>query len=260
MKNHRFVFLLLVSVILAVGIISIVPGKIAFAYDLHEYYPLNEGNNWTYSQTKDGNNYEMVINVSGKEMVGEVECTKIGDLVVAVDSGGIKKYKTTYSPYGPTDSSSTFYEPAMMMFPNIEVGETREYLLNSRTEDAHGVTTVSEEGTLEISLDSIEDVEVQAGKFTGCLKFSSDYIWKEKDNSTAGSHGEDKCTTWLAPGVGEVKSTCFIAEYNPQDNYKEESTVQQELISTSLVTKVIEENREPAVTEIPPQEEINQNQ
>jgi len=257
------------SIILTLGIMSIFAG-ITYAYDLKEYYPLNEGDTWTYSTTKNDQTHETVIKVEGKEMVGEAEGIKMvsseGNYdLLTIDAEGVILHKNVFSAPDGTRSGYVLHNPPQMLFVNLEIGQTKEYKSTSEGVYGPGDPALTENGVFKITLDSVEDIEVKAGKFPGCLKFSSDYTYSEKSVSGSEGHGGDKCTAWLAPGLGMVKSICSSTEYSAKDNSKDEYTIQEELISSSLI-KVPTESREAPVSETPsepkvePQAEAGQNQ
>src|SRR5262245_43330008 len=71
------------------------------AWAQEEYYPLKEGNSWTFQGEVNGKELNLTTKVKGKEKVGEVECfiieTSGGDNTeveyVAVGAKGLTRHK-----------------------------------------------------------------------------------------------------------------------------------------------------------------------
>lgn len=173
---------------------------------LEEYFPLGEGITWNYLQTyQDGRRDYEIYCIGGAEAVnGGVANKRLqfdsGDLeehdysydCMAWTEEGLKMYKRVHS-----DGSYTTYDPAMIQLPPlIRIGETFKHTSKRTEYDADGNVTHSGPYVIELSLESEEDVEVLAGSFTGCLKFSA----AEGDKGN-----QDDLILWLAPRIGEVK-------------------------------------------------------
>lgn len=173
---------------------------------LEEYFPLAEGVTWNYLQTyRDGRrDYEIYCIGSTEAVNGEAANKRLqfdsGDLeehdysydCMAWTEEGLKMYKRVHS-----DGSYTTYDPAMIQLPRvIRIGETFKHTSNRTEYDAGGNVTHSGPYVIELTLEGEEDVEVLAGSFNGCLKFSG----------TEGDEGnQDDLILWLAPRIGEVK-------------------------------------------------------
>lgn len=232
------------SLLFAYGIV-IMLFSFASAYDLKEYFPLGEGNKWSYVATVTGGDKDdyskREIMIIGKEMIGENETVKFiysddENECLALDAEGVKRYK-----FFSLDDYMLF-KPAMMLFPvDLAVGETREYTLEA--EKVHHKVGSAEDttdrenfkGTIQITFESIEDVSVPAGTFTGCLKFSSLCNLEESTH-----YFKEKCISWLASGVGYVKETCQVNEFAAADMGEgEEFTETFELLSASVDGKNI---------------------
>ena len=218
MKVIRLILLHCRIFLFAIGI-AIIFVPLASAYDLKKYYPLDQGNSWTYSVTEDGEITEETIRIKGKEVIAGVESVKIiypdGDYeCMAIDSQGMKMYKAL------DGGESKVFKPALLIFPNIKVGESKKY--SSSAKGYHRTATL----TGEITLESIEDVNVPAGKFQRCLRFSC-----FKESVTDAGYDRDECTIWLAPGVGKIKEISSSVEYDANANETEVSTEASELIS-----------------------------
>lgn len=181
---------------------------LASAYNLEEYYPLAQGNRWAYFEIKDEGMDKKTFRVEGKEIIDGQETTKLldsygGHQCLVLDSQGLKEYKDT-DVYG-----CEIYNPPRMLFPNIEIGESREYSTLAINYGADGTKLGESRMSGKITLESVEDIEVPAGRFTGCLKFSSILEIREEN----GSYKKEDSAIWLAPGLGRVKETCSVTEY-----------------------------------------------
>lgn len=204
------------------------------AYNLNEYYPLSQGNTWTYSVIEDGNGYKETVKIEGIEIIEGAETVRIkyaGDeyTCLAIDSEGIEMYK-----YFDNDEYEMFNPPAIV-FPNIEKGDTKRYSFNSIIYNVKGKKIGEAVIDFLVTLEAVEDVEVAAGKFNNCLKFSTITEWKEKD----GKYERDDCTDWLSRGVGMVKEFCLSTEHDAETKEEEMSTRLSELSSAIVDGKKI---------------------
>ena len=195
------------------GLIVVIPSAETSAskggrkeYLLKQYYPLSEGKTWNYLQTyEDGHkNYEVHC-IGGSGEVDDVTANREYEF----DSGELEYYNYAYNCLAWTkeglktykgvcsDGTYNLYDPPAIVLPRmIRIGEafssegTRTYY------DVDGNETDSWEYSIELTLEGVEDIEVPAGSFDGCLKFSGNEV----------DEGEEAdLTLWLAPGIGEVK-------------------------------------------------------
>lgn len=201
-----------------------------FAYDLKDYFPLGQGNSWRYAVIENGKGYAKTYRVNGKEALSDIETTVVEDSdgaynCFAVDSHGVKQYK-----YSKKDRYGIF-NPERMIFPVLEIGEDAKYITNLEkyTIDGQkiGPTSVVERILLE---SATEEIEVPAGKFNDCLKFS--VLTNSRDFN--GSYATYDCTIWLAPGVGKIKQFCFATEYDEKEDIESSSTEIFELFSGEI--------------------------
>lgn len=205
------------------------------AYDLREYYPLSQGNSWTYSIIEDEESYEETVKIEGKEIVNNVETQKMIYAedeyeCVNLNSEGLKIYKSF------DEDEYEIFEPPKIIFPNdIRMGETKEYLINSLKYNLDGAKIGETKEIGQISLESIEDTDVPAGKFSNCLKFS---IISEQKDADGNCYDKDDCTVWLAPGIGKVKKFCLDTDYDREAN-ESISVEMSELISAVVDGKRI---------------------
>lgn len=217
----------------AIVIILIFPMLIS-AYDLEEYYPLKEGNSWTYMVVYNDNYLRDIFKIEGKEIVKDVETIKMhwekldsyGYTCIAIDSQGAKQYKAVYQE----EDRYELYNPSLLLFPNnIETEESSSYSVNSVIYDINGNKLEETSGNGNIKLDSIEDANVPAGNFKNCLKFSSLITWVESD-----SRYEEDCTFRLAPGIGKVEEFCIITKYDEEGKIIDINTETRQLISAVI--------------------------
>jgi hypothetical protein len=236
----------------------------ALAYDLNEYFPLEDGNTWKYlvkingeiANTNKGSPSE-ILKVKGIEKIGEVETKVVASFLydsqcVFVDSEGVKLYKTS----GRDTSDYNLFDPPKMLYPNIEIGESKEYPINSALYSLLDVLyeDSAEVGSSTINLDSVEEVEVPAGKFSNCLKFTSVSKVGKKEQP---SDTNITSVSWLAPGVGLVKQSSTINQRNRKTDTQETIVKELELVSAVIAGKTIPEESSPTA-ETPPQENVNQ--
>lgn len=218
----------------AIVIILIFP-MLTLAYDLEEYYPLKEGNSWTYVIAEDKDYYRETYKIEGKESVEDTETIKINVedrmVYIAIDSQGAKKYKDFYQ----NENEYEIYNPPVLLFPNnTEIGESKSFSSNSKLYNIDGIKREEASAEGNVVLESMEDVDVPAGKFKNCLKFSSVITWVEND----GSHKED-CTISLAPGIGKVEEFCISTEYDKENKIINKNSEMDQLISAVIDGKEI---------------------
>ena len=172
--------------------------------------------------------YEETVRVEGKEIINGVEAVKMmyDDNeydCIAIDSEGVKQYKEF------DDEEYYIFNPPRLVFPNIGIGESKRYLADRILYSIEGSKTGEGSENGKIILESIEDIEVPAGKFNDCLKFFVVSEWKDSN----GSHGKDECAIWLASGVGEVLEQCREVEYSPDGTVDTETNISK-LISYNV--------------------------
>lgn len=230
-----------------------------FAYDMEDYYPLNENDRWVYNYKADDNGEEIVsqevAKVKGAESIAGVETKtmlskKFDNQAVAVDFEGVKLYKS----WGWSGGDYEHFNPPKMLYPNMEKGETKTYTIESvaHNMDDEIVNTTMKSGTLTVTLEAVEEVEVPAGKYKDCLKFISVYEYKYPHRPAS---GKETSTVWLAPGVGRIKAEYSSTELNTESNKTDKISEAIELSNVSVREK---EGIAPVVEEVQPpvQEEI----
>lgn len=228
--------------ILILGIGFVIPLTTSvLGYNLEEYYPLGQGNMWEYSVTDDNGSNKEKREIKGKEMIEGKEVIKMlvsedGDYAyLGFDSEGVRIYKYFDKDDDGDDDKYIIYNPPGVIIPNIESGQTKEY---SAALIKYGVGGKKREENSEsgrIALESVENAEVPAGKFTDCLKFSVIY----SKGAQSGGYEKSDCDIWLAPGVGKVKEFCISAERGTEGESEETSFKIYKLISAVINGKRI---------------------
>ena len=210
-----FIFLIIVF-----AIIIFSQGNVGAGFDPDEYFPLAQGNEWTYVRTVDGETGPLTSAfVDGAELVDGVQTTKFTmtgltqgvyyDYFYAKDLEGLKEYK-----FNNSFDTYNIYNPARMTFPaDLDVGDTFEGL-NSyssfRSEDDSILSTTT--GTHTVHLETIEDISVPAGAFNDCLKFNV-----LTSQQTGELTAQIDAKIWYAYGIGMVKKILNISlRVNPE--------------------------------------------
>lgn len=226
-----------VAAILVSGVVFF-SGDLLFAYNVEEYYPLNEDDRWVYIYKSNENGEEEtsqeVAKIKGSETIGEVEAKKMlsvkfDNRAVAIDLEGVKLFKS----WGWSGGDYEVYQPAKILFPNMEKGESKTFSVESAAHniDDAVVQTTMKSGTMTVTLEAVEDVEVPAGIFKDCLKFVSIYEYAYPHRPAS---GKETSTVWLAPGSGVVKAEYNNTELNTENN-KEDKISESVVLSEGVV-------------------------
>ena len=183
-----------------------------------EYFPLQQGNEWTYAFTLNGNTVSpLEVFIGDTEWVNGVEAIRYNMssptpneydyYCFTIGAEGLIQPKIYWATFG----IYIVFDPPRMVFPaNFKLGEVYEqpygYTQYSIDDDSIvGTFTGSETVTLE----SIEDVTVPAGTFKRCLKivtstYSQNGDWVEAIDEI----------TWYAHKVGMVKHDITFHQRN----------------------------------------------
>lgn len=214
----------------------------ALGYNLEEYYPLGQGNMWEYSTTDDEGSGKEKSEINGREMIGEKEVIKMllpedGDYAyLGFDSEGVRIYRYFDKDDEGGDDEYIIYNPPRIILPDIGKGQTKEY---STAWTEYNISEEKKEegaGGGQVTLESVENIEVPAGKFTDCLKFS--VIYNKK--APGGAYEKSDCDIWLAPGIGKVKEFCIYTEREAAVDAEESSFKIYKLISAVINGKRID--------------------
>lgn len=173
------------------------------AYDLQDYYPLAQGNAWTYYalQWSPGSRKEAEVEIQRiglQETINGVstwrqERTEPNETSpeyenVAWSEEGLFIYRRAEKDNGIL-SVETCATPLMLLPRQMDVGDSRQSSFSCGGDM---------QGTVTHTLQGIENVSVEAGNFTDCLKMHLDI---------RGAGWTSDEAWWLCRDVGQVKST-----------------------------------------------------
>jgi hypothetical protein len=181
----------------SIFIVMIFWGGNVAAYDMAEYCPLNQGDEWIYINNYRGDGRLPVKKVvDGTELVNGVETIKFGGCCYVMDSEGLKQYKQ-----GVPGDNYLIFDPPRIIFPaQFDVGETYLYSVSAQVYSSDDTLTDIYPGNDTVILGNVRDVTVPAGTFKDCLKiytYSSLFL---------GHYGGTITTKWYARNIGLIKS------------------------------------------------------
>lgn len=171
-------------------------GNVA-AYDMVEYFPLNQGDEWIYINNYFGDGQLPVKTViEGTELVNGVETIKFGGSCYVMDSEGLKKYKQ-----GVPGDNYLIFDPPRIIFPaQFDVGETYLNSVSAKVYSSDDTLTDIYPGNDTVILGNVNDVTVPAGTFKDCLKiYTYSSLFLEH-------YGGVIKTEWYARNIGLIKS------------------------------------------------------
>lgn len=181
------------------------PYCVPIIYKISDYYPLGQGDTWTYRETWNGDVSSYTITVSGTEIINGVEAIKVvtqdgGYSLYTVDSNGVKFYKQ----YGEEDSNwgQIIFTPPINYSPGeVFIGTKHPYSSNFNLTSNIG-NTATGIITGESTVVGFEDVIVQAGTFKDCLKITIKQTITTTGGTTKVEPASTEGTIWFAKGVG----------------------------------------------------------
>jgi hypothetical protein len=217
------------------------------AYDMAEYFPLNQGNEWTFSYSytvevgeTEGEYGPMLMKqiVNGTEVVNQVKTVKLenrtpGSLTpdydcYAYDSEGLKIYKHHWINYIGT---IVILDQGTLIYPaQFNLGEVNEQSISSTAYDSDGTILSTSTGEFTASIELVEDVSVPAGNFEDCLKVTSLASSQASDGSTFSRD----YTVWYAHNLGVVKARIVDNFDNPMEEGEGSVTMSSELIRAKV--------------------------
>jgi len=206
----------------------------ASTYKTAEYFPIAQGDTWTY---KDEKGEQFTHTVSGTETINGVVATKgvkadwkgIDYWLFTSDDNGIFLYKEYYSEFSGWWSQSVYVPPFQRLPGEVSIGKT--YTLEDLTKYYTDSTAASLTANIsgEVTVMGIESITVTAGTFTNCLKLK----FKGNLTSSDGRHTElSDFTDWYAKSVGLVKETGQTT--NTNDGQVEIGPMYSELVSAKV--------------------------
>ena len=200
----------LLPVTLILGVMAGLRGNVS-AYDMAEYYPINQGDEWIYSATVNKIPALVKWSINGTEIVNEVNTIKVeasspfskeGDnICIVMDSSGCNIFKEVRASNGVMfiyDETPLLFFPAQ--FENV--GESHQQSFSYgiySTDDGSFMATADKNST--VSLESVENVTVPGGTFENCLKIAQSGSFQVSDNW----YGEFDYAYWYAQNVGLIK-------------------------------------------------------
>jgi len=208
MKLRKYWF----ATIMVVIVIVLMQGNAA-AYNMAQYFPLHQGDEWTYLSTlNNGAPVEIKSVVSGPELVNGVETMKIGVHYRVMDSEGLKTYRWDRPEFG----QFYIYDPPELTFPaQFSLGDSYQ---QSYTNSIYSLDdgTLLDTGTVSetVTLEAVEDVSVPAGTFKDCLKVHYSITYQ----NSSGEYGELEDSNWFFRNVGGVKVESDILVRPPGGN------------------------------------------
>ncbi len=187
----------------AVLLLLVAPALTASDLDLTEYYPLQDGNTWTYQFRSFQPDGQIRYSLKTQTVAGEME---LEDGTVAkklLDQRGWYYVLTVepdrYLHYGEHEDKGLILNDPPFTFFDTRFAYGKPYSF------AHLISDGSARGS-EVVLDGFESIRVPAGEFKNCLKSTFKYI--NPNGSTFSS------ITYLAKGVGVVRKEFAI--YSPK--------------------------------------------
>ena len=206
-------------------------------YDMAEYFPMKQGDEWNYLHNMDGDEVEGKMFVYGTESVNGMDTTRMdvtayGSVLVrylcySFDADGLKFCKHSFAL---ANWYSIFDIPRMLFPSQFSLWEVYKgdysYSRYSMEDDS---LIFSATGKTRVTLDSVEKVTVMAGTFEECLKI---FTYRTEERSDDGAlQIED--TSWYAHNVGLIKEEILQTFQHPvEEDYERTDTL--ELISAAV--------------------------
>jgi hypothetical protein len=211
-------------------------------YDTAEYFPLGQGDTWTFHEIEhEGNTEEEdtetyaimgTEKISGKFAAKKVELDD-GNYELITNTNGIQFYKDyetdTEDGGGIEETFDTYSPPIMYVPPRVSVG-TRHSFKSTLIHKSSTGFNVNAKITGEMVVEGIEDITVAAGTFQDCLKIQ---LTRHVIVSKLQYEGHTEVTMWLAKGVGTIKEMSSDTEFTG-GVFEGESSQDVELISATV--------------------------
>jgi|APFre7841882724_1041349.scaffolds.fasta_scaffold01592_7 hypothetical protein len=211
-------------------------------YDTAEYFPLGQGDTWTFHEIEhEGNTVEEdtetyaimgTEKTSGKFAAKKVELDD-GNYELITNTNGIqfyKDYETDTEDGGVIEETFDTYSPPIMYVPpRLSVG-TRHSFKSTLIHKSSTGFNVTAKITGEMVVEGMEDITVAAGTFQDCLKIK---LTRHVIVSKLQFEGHTEVTMWLAKGVGTLKEMSSDTEFTG-GVFEGESSQDVELISATV--------------------------
>ncbi len=207
----------------------------ANAYNLTNYYPLNQGDTWTYSTIWGGYEETEVVLIDGTETFGSVDAVKMYFYYGAYDweynallwtVEGQKDYKWVWDN---GTEYEIYTEPITNAPVEMSIGQTHQDFAEyigywNDIQDWTGNETTT------LTLLGVETITVPAGTFEA-LKFTYTNYWFDDEG---GWYGTDSAVNWLAEGIGIIKEIGNETEYDPDEDETYIWDYSMELINATI--------------------------
>ena len=167
--------------------------------DLRDYYPLEDGNKWTYQFRAFQPDGQIKYSIKEYTVTGDLELEN-GEIVKKLEDHRGWYYlltieKDRYLHWGEHENKGLVTNDPPFSFYDTGFTYGKKYAF------AHAISDGSARGT-EVVFNGYESIRTSAGEFKNCLKSTFTYI--NPNGSTFES------VTWLAKGVGVVKKEFAI--------------------------------------------------
>ncbi|MDY6862740.1 MAG: hypothetical protein SV062_07095 [Thermodesulfobacteriota bacterium] len=238
MKIHFKIFLVLAFSVYISFLINDVRAEDT-EYDLKSYYPIKQGNVMIYKEKVEGaaKAQKCFSATFGIELLGFTPVNRVWEWESSDTEGfgyellawhlteGLKLYKEYEG-----DEYLEYDEPMILFPPKMKIEDSiGPASYNYKWYDSDGEELFSGTESVTLTLLGLEDITVDAGVFTDCLKFQEEGSWEE----STGDWGNYKDTFWLAKNVGMVK--CIEEETEFESGEEETETVIFELKKSFLI-------------------------
>lgn len=170
-------------------------------FNTQEYYPLDEGDSWTY-QASDGGT--LVLTVTGTEEICGQQSIRLDSSSGAVtywinDETGA--WMTRY--VNPTTDYTDFCPPMKIAPPQLYLGtQSLHAFYDAAYLYPPGIPLGTIDGWSHYVVKGLEDVTVPAGTFTDCVRATFVFSYTEPDQGQYAVRTEE---AWYAQGIGVVK-------------------------------------------------------
>ncbi|MBL6964010.1 MAG: DUF3386 family protein [Bacteroidetes bacterium] len=184
------------AVLSTVMILATASGR---SIDLRDYYPLEDGNKWTYQFRAFQPDGQIKYSIKEYTVTGDLELEN-GEIVKKLEDHRGWYYlltieKDRYLHWGEHENKGLVTNDPPFSFYDTGFTYGKKYAF------AHAISDGSARGT-EVVFNGYESIRTSAGEFKNCLKSTFTYI--NPNGSTFES------VTWLAKGVGVVKKEFAI--------------------------------------------------
>ncbi|MBZ0165236.1 MAG: hypothetical protein K8I00_00415, partial [Candidatus Omnitrophica bacterium] len=179
-------------------------------YAVRDYFPLFEGNEWTYRVTS-GNpipsqrTYRIQAGdvISGQNTMN-MHVTDNTYLAVMLDSYGIRLFRNV------TNGRAFTYDPPGIYLPNLYLYQEKTFSAHVTADNSSSTSTSPFEEQILFRLRAIDNIELASGLYPDCLRVE----YEQKIGDSNGGFRVVKGTSWFAPRVGKIKENRQIQIQN----------------------------------------------